>query len=50
MFFVLKKWQIKGQLKEALDESTEIRNIAMQLKNILSRPLGVCKSAKYAAQ
>lgn len=46
MFFVLKKWQIKRQLKEALDESTEIRNIAMQLKSILSRPLGVCKSGR----
>ena len=46
VFYVLKKWQIKRQWKEALDESSEIRNIAMKLKNILSRPLGVCKSGR----
>lgn len=39
VFYILKKWQIKRKLKEALDESIKLRNIAMQLKNSLSTPL-----------
>lgn len=35
----MKKWQIKRNLKEVLDESNNLRNIGVQLKNSLSTPL-----------